>query len=143
MSKKFNLILLILVALGIFVMPGCKKNNDILSNSFIGSWTWVSTCGGYGGLRYYADDENSGSLILQEDGRYEMKAAGAIRSIVITGAGFYNVSMGTSRILKKEVNLIKFDHLDFKMIIELNETGQLVLTDDVFDGFVHIYNKNK
>ena len=139
MRKKFNLILLVLVALGIFITPGCKKNNDIISNFFIGSWTWVSTRGGYGGLLYEANNENSGSLILQEDGKYEMTATGAFD---FTETGFYNVSVGTSLLFKKEVTLIKFDHVGFKMIVELNDTGQLVLTDDVFDGFIHIYNKN-
>lgn len=74
MKNTIVKIRLSLLLLFILTMAGCKKNDDLYSNSIIGKWEWLYTTGGIAdtypleGQTYILEFTKQGKLISSQNG---------------------------------------------------------------------------
>lgn len=128
---------LIFAFFALLTLVSCSRGEDETDNtSFVGKWNWVSTSGGIGGTT--STPSSTGKTVvlnLNEDNTYSITT-----NNTVTSSGTYNLYKDVSNLTHYEATFIQFSGVSTKpTIVIVNE--QLILNDDVNDGYLSIYQK--
>lgn len=119
------------------VLTSVKSDNQKMLGKLVGTWSWMETTGGFAGVHHTPSSTgNTEKLILNKDLTFQVYEDEKLKS-----SGHFNVELGKSLILGKEMFILKFDTNSMSNIIQFDDDGNLILGQDVYDGFVKKYNK--
>jgi hypothetical protein len=128
---------LIFVFFAIIALVSCGRSEDETDNtSVVGKWNWVSTSGGIANTT--TTPSSTGKTIvlnLNSDNTFSYTTNGTV-----TSRGNYTLYKDISNLSHYEATFIKFSGSSMASII-VTQNDQLILSDDVSDGFTSIYQK--
>ena len=101
-------------------------------DSILGEWQWVSKTGGIAGINEKPKDGEVIHLSFFSDSQYVIE-----KNDKMEKTGSYSLNPGESLILHDKVLLLKMDD-ETNQICKI-KGDNLILTDDVFDGFTYEY----
>ncbi|MEN8125873.1 MAG: hypothetical protein ABFR32_12180 [Bacteroidota bacterium] len=114
---------------------GCNNDDDTTLNSrLVGKWKWIESSGGIMGVTY--NPENTGKEITIE---FTSNTKKSYINGVLEYQTTYYLEKGESIFSTEKVDLINFEN-GFKQSIEINNNN-LILSDEVYDGFWHEYKR--
>lgn len=117
------------------ILLSCEKD-DSLSNDLIGQWEWLSSTGGIAGVTL--TPESTGNSVMIEftaSGKYREYTNGALtitcRYLIVRQFSIYSGS---------SVKLIVYDNSMIRQSYSV-DGDTLILSDEVYDGFISRYEK--
>lgn len=114
-----------------------KNDNQQMLDKLIGTWCWVETTGGIAGVHQTpASTGHTRKLIFNKDLTFQVYEDEKLKS-----SGCFEIEFGKSLILQKDAFMLKFDTNSATNIIQFDNDGNLILGQDVYDGFVKKYAK--
>lgn len=119
-----------------FALISCRNEDDLDSKTLVGDWEWISSSGGINGQT--ETPTSSGKTItfsFTEDNKYTFTTNGTV-----TNDGTFSLYKGVSDLSHYEVTFIHFSN-STDVIINKNEDGELILSDDFNEGYTSIYHK--
>ncbi|MGR3810590.1 hypothetical protein [Jiulongibacter sp. NS-SX5] len=123
--------LLLLAAAAALV--SCQTTDPAPSNPLLGKWQWVKSTGGIAGTTILADSSNASVIQFGNDSSFVFSRTG-FDTITST----YSISNGTSITSTDLEPLITVANASFKWSFAVTES-ELVLFDQVYDGYTHNY----
>lgn len=129
---------LIFAFFALLALVSCGRSEDEEKDAtyWSGKWNWVSTSGGIAGTN--STPSSTGKTIvlnLNDDNTYSITT-----NNVVTNSGTYTLYKDVSNLTHYEATFIKFSGISTNpTIVIVNE--QLILNDDVSDGYLSIYQK--
>lgn len=128
----------IVLIIALFSMISCRSDDNTDTSSLVGDWEWAST---YGGIANITETPTTtGNTILlsfTSDNKYTIKTNG-----IVTSEGTFTLYKDVSNLEHYERTYINFSNYSTKMIAN-NDDENLILGDDVNDGFTYTYKKKK
>jgi hypothetical protein len=136
---KLNSILILIFCL---ILGSCKKESTKLNpetSTLTGSWNWVYTSGGIAGMTY--TPESTGEIRRIEFGvdsiwKYYVNG-------VLNSASLYHLVKSKSLFSPDSVLLIKYDLYSIKQNYIIKTSDTLILQDQCFDCYGHLYTRIK
>lgn len=127
---------LFFVLISLFLLNSCRGNDDLDTKNLVGNWEWVSSSGGISGQTETPTSTGKTiTLNFTEDSKYSFTTNGTI-----TNEGTFSLYKGVSNLTHYEVSFIHFSNLT-DLAIQKNQDGELILSDDFYDGYISIYHK--
>ncbi|MCQ4034362.1 hypothetical protein [Kaistella montana] len=123
--------------LAIFSLISCRNENELDTKNLVGNWDWVSTSGGIGGQTETPNSTGKNIILtFTEDDRYSFTTDGTV-----TNEGTFSLYKDVSDLSHYEVTFLHFSNFSNDVVINKNEDGELVFSDDTNDGFTYVYHK--
>lgn len=120
-----------------FALISCRNEDDLDSKTLVGDWEWISSSGGINGqTETPTSTGNSITYSFTEEGKYTITTNGTA-----TDEGTFNLYKGVSDLSHYEVTFLHFSNKSNDVIINKNEDGELILSDDFNEGYTSIYHK--
>jgi hypothetical protein len=119
-----------------FTILACKKQDTAPQESALaGKWEWLESQGGKTGMTVKASQVNNRQLVFTHNGDFEMIENG--ESKIKTN---YVIREGSSITSAEKVPLIYYRSNYWQQSYQVRRDS-LFLTDEVYDGYRHIYLK--
>ena len=132
--KTFKIISIFTIAVLIFTIS-CK--NDDLDSKLYGTWTWLESSGGYSFLRYTPETEGYYLAIeFDKSGNFKIYKNEQLETI-----DKFTIKKGKSIYTSKITNLLEYKEQSIMQSIEFVKNDTLILRDECYDCFTHIYVK--
>jgi len=123
--------------LAIFSLISCRNEDDLDPKNLVGNWDWVSTSGGISGQTETPNSTGKNIILtFTEDDRYSFTTDGTV-----TNEGTFSLYKDVSDLSHYEVTFLHFSNFSNDVVINKNEDGELVFSDDTNDGFTYVYHK--
>lgn len=123
--------------LAIFSLISCRNEDDLDPKNLVGNWDWVSTSGGISGQTETPNSTGKNVILtFTEDDRYSFTTDGTV-----TNEGTFRLYKDVSDLSHYEVTFLHFSNFSNDVVINKNEGGELVFSDDTNDGFTYVYHK--
>jgi hypothetical protein len=139
----------------LLIIHGCSTTSSPQQNPgvvILGSWTWLETSGGIGGMRFYPKNGDNEKILFSSDGRFyqyrndtlEETAQYTITHInksgVLVDSLIWELSV-TNRQLNHSGPVSYIDTLSYLKAIEFIRDS-LLLVDEMSDGYLSVYQKS-
>lgn len=119
-----------------FALISCRNEDDLDSKTLVGDWEWISSTGGINGqTETPASSGKTITISFTEDNKYTFTTNGTV-----TNEGTFSLYKEVSDLSHYEVTFIHFSN-STDVIINKNEDGVLIVSDDVNDGYTSTYHK--
>jgi hypothetical protein len=133
--KKLEIIVLIVIAF----YDGCKKDDSFISSSsIVGEWSWISSCGGIGGICFTPKSTNQRiNLIFTADSTYKNFINDTLKN-----SGKYHIYKVISNDTKDTSNVIQYESTSQRFLI-IRDTLYFPQSNLCFDCFRSNYKRIK
>ncbi|GEM_PF-1635279 len=116
-----------------------KSNHESNNMSLYDTWEWLSSFGGYAGMPINIEKLGfSDTYTFKEDGTYSHSKNG--RKLP---EGKFKTSNDVSIFIKGKMPMIQFDNSNKKMSYSFNGPDTLVLAEECYDCYKHVYVRKK
>ena len=120
-----------------FTLFSCRSEDELDTKTLVGNWDWVATSGGISGQTETPDSTGKNIILtFTEDDRYSFTTNGTV-----TEEGTFSLYKDVSDLSHYEVTFLHFSNSSNDMVINKNEDGELVFSDDTVDGYTYTYHK--
>lgn len=138
MKQIFTLVLIAFV----FLSSTCKKELQLPDpelKKIFGKWEWVESSGGFAGKTITPVSEAYTARIeFRSDGKYEKYKSGTLIE-----QKRFSFSQETSIHNRKPVWAVSFDESSLKMSVAFSGQDTLLLNEQLYDGYGHVYARIK
>lgn len=128
---------LLLILLVITLMSCEKQKQEEYSNSLIGEWAWISSCGGI-----------AGQCFTPESSKHNIKITFSIDSLfniyqdgILTRSDKYYIIISPPADMPGTANMIKYGQ-NISTYFDIHH-DTLTLNDSYIDGFISLYKRIK
>jgi len=133
-------VVVLLIALASAATLGCGPDSDKEDGtSIVGSWTWYERTGGIGGL--YETPESTGKtrkVVFDDDGKVTFYEDGEV-----TISSTYSLAIEKTIFDEDPIPVINVDGVAYSYAYSFPAKNELVLKDDVYDGFIDKYTRDQ
>jgi hypothetical protein len=115
-------------------LSACKtQNNAPVENPLVGKWEWVRSKGGLAGTTVSSSPADQKQVIFTREGDHELIENGKSKMKVE-----YVIRNGKSMLSMSHVPMVYFRSNKIYQSFRV-ESDTLFLTDEIYDGFSHVY----
>jgi hypothetical protein len=127
----------VVVILGVFVYPGCKKSESSQLRQLYYTWEWVQSIGGIGGvIMNPASEGYTQSIDFEENGSYTK-----YRNNLVVRRGTFTINSAISALDQQEYDMVMFDDGSPTQAITRLTDHELTLREECLDCLTHSYRR--
>ncbi|MDY7031165.1 MAG: hypothetical protein SVY10_04545 [Thermodesulfobacteriota bacterium] len=137
MSKVGELRIVLLFVLVVIALTACAEPDDESTESIVGSWVWIESIGGFGGLVETPDSTG-------ESHRVVFEANGEVTFYTnedVFLSSTYSLGIDKTIFAEEWLPVVYVEDSSFMYAYSFPNIGQLELKENVSDGFAHLYDR--
>lgn len=120
----------------LLVLGACQKTEiDSEYSAIVGEWIWAESTGGIAGTTIKPSTAREKVLEFTADGQFEITETDSLVS-----SGTYEIKMMKSIRSEEKLPTIVYSTEGFQQTFEI-KNNELILFDEVYDGYTHRYVK--
>jgi hypothetical protein len=137
MKTRVFRLMWVVVILGVFVYPGCKKSENSQLSQLYHTWEWVRSIGGIGGVVMNPASEGyTQSIDFEENGSYTK-----YRNNLVVRRGTFTITSAVSVLDQQEYDMVVFDDGSPTQAITRLTDRELTLREECIDCLTHSYRR--
>jgi hypothetical protein len=128
---------ILLIGMVVFLLGSCSKEDLTLQTQINGKWKWEKSCGGIAGITYLPLPGELTTLEFFSNGMFEVRKNG-----IKERNGRFHIEKINSQYSNEDEYAVIYDNKQIEQIIR-SQVDELILLDNVNDGFTHFYTRLK